>query len=124
MYNQNKISGLGGLLFQSSDPDRLARFYKNIFGLPLELKTHGGLYAHWECDFNHIHFAILKAREILDGSRVIPSFIVDDIEDFVREHALILEEEVLPLGEGSFVGCIKDPDGNRIHLWMNKNYSR
>ena len=122
MNTEDKTLGLGGLIFQSPNPDRLARFYKQTLGLPLELKTHGGLYEHWECDFNNIHFAILKAEEVFDGNLVVPSFIVQDIEKLVSENNLTLEDDILPLGGGSFVGRIKDPDGNRVHLWMNKSY--
>ena len=122
MNTQMKISGLGGIIFESPDPDRLARFYKDKLGLPLELRTHGGLYEHWECDFHNVHFAILKADEVFDGNLVIPSFIVEDIQKLVTEQDLNLEADILPLGEGSFIGRIKDPDGNRIHLWMNKHY--
>ena len=122
MESKTKTIGLGGLIFESPNPDRLASFYKETLGLPLKLRTHGGLYEHWECDYNNIHFAILKAGEVFDGNLIVPSFIVDDIEKLVSEHNLTLEDKILPLGEGSFVGRIKDPDGNRIHLWMNKSY--
>ncbi len=121
MESRTKTNGLGGLIFESPNPDRLASFYKETLGLPLELRTHGGLYEHWECDYNNIHFAILKASEVFDGNRIVPSFIVEDIEKLVSDHNLTLEEDILPLGRGSFVGRIKDPDGNRIHLWMNKS---
>lgn len=122
MENKIKTLGLGGLIFESSNPDRLAQFYKETLGLPLELRTHGGLYEHWECDYNNIHFAILKASEMFDGNLVVPSFIVEDIEKLISENSLVLEDEILALGGGSFVGRIKDPDGNRVHLWMNKIY--
>ncbi|MBS1571113.1 MAG: VOC family protein [Bacteroidetes bacterium] len=122
MENKIKVVGLGGLIFQSTNPDRLADFYKQKIGLPLELRTHGGLYEHWECDYHNIHFAILKTDENTEGNAIVASFIVDDIETLVGENNLTLESEILALGGGSFVGRIKDPDGNRIHLWMNKNY--
>lgn len=124
MENKIKSLGLGGLIFESPNPDRLASFYKQTFGLPLELRTHGGLNEHWECDYNNIHFAILKATEVFDGNLVVPSFIVMDIEELVNENNLNLEDGILPLGDGSFVGRIIDPDGNRIHLWMNKSYQK
>ena len=121
MENKKITLGLGGLIFESSNPDKLADFYKTTLGLPFELRTHGGLYEHWECDFNNIHFAILKAKEMFDGNLVIPSFIVEEIEKLVSENNLTLEDDILALGEGNFVGTIKDPDGNRINLWMSKN---
>ena len=58
---------------------------------------------------------------MFDGNLVIPSFFIEDIEKFVGEHNLTLEDEILPLGGESFVGRVKDPDGNMIHLWMNKS---
>jgi predicted enzyme related to lactoylglutathione lyase len=121
MENKIETLGLGGLIFESPNPDRLAQFYEEILGLNFKLRTHGGLYEHWEYDYNNIHFAILKASELFGGNLVIPSFIVEDIEKLISEKNLVLEDEILALGGGSFVGRIKDPDGNRVHLWINKN---
>ncbi len=101
--------GLGGLIFESPNPDKLASFYKELFGIPFELRSHGGLYEHWECDFYNVHFAILKANEMFDGNLVIPSFIVDDIEKLLANKNLELEGEILPLGDESFVARIIDP---------------
>jgi len=75
-----------------------------------------------KCDYNNIHFAILKAGEVFDGNLIVPSFIVEDIEKLDSEHHVTLEEDILALGDGSFVGRINDFDGNRIHFWMNKSY--
>ena len=116
-----KTLGLGGVIFRSSNPEKLANFYQQTFGLPFELNSHGGLAAHLECDYRFIHYAILKADKEADGNSVVPSFIVEDIEQFVKENELTLLNKILPLGNGSFVGQINDPDGHRVHLWMNKD---
>ncbi|WP_156307035.1 VOC family protein [Sphingobacterium endophyticum] len=121
MNIKNQTLGLGALIFQSNNPDRLAAFYKEVLGLPLELNSHGELYSHWECDFNNIHFAILKTNEILNGNGVIPSFVVKDILKLINDHNLSLNDEILHLGDGKYVGWLNDPDGNRIHLWMDKS---
>ena len=118
---QNTVKGLSGLIFSSPDPVVLAGFYKHVLGIPLELRSHGDFDAHWECDFDDVHFAVLKEGESTGQySPLVPSFHVNDIEDFVREHGLVLSYPVMDLGEGSFIGEVNDPDGNPIRLWMHK----
>jgi len=115
-----KVKGLTGLIMSSKDPEKLAQFYINIIGLPLKLNKHGNLPAHWECDFEGIHYAILKDINTDAGSsNFVPSFAVDNINEFVAQHDLAMLHPLMNLGGGSYVASISDVDGNVIRLWMN-----
>ena len=119
-----KTTGLGGVIFSSQDPDRLAKFYREVIGLPLELNSHGGLQEHWECDFQGIHFAVMAPwggegqRE--PSSAIIPSFVVADIQAFIDHHKLQTLHPIMKLDEGKYVVTIADVDGNAIRLWMDE----
>lgn len=117
-----QVKGLSGLIMASPNPEKLAAFYKEVIGLPLELNKHGNLPEHWECDFNNIHFAILRQRGNGNPSNsIVPSFAVEDISAFVTAHDLAMLHPMMDLGGGSYVASIEDLDGNTIRLWMNKS---
>lgn len=117
--NNRKVKGLSGLILASPDPDRLASFYKTVLGIPMTLSSHGGFDEHWECDFNRVHFAILeRGGSSGQTAPIVPSFFVDNIDAFIRDHQLSLSQPVLELGGGALVGEINDPDGNPVRLWM------
>ncbi len=123
--NKFKTSGLGGVLFSSKDPDRLAKFYKEVIGLPLELNSHGGFQSHWECDMGGIHFAVLppwgEEGQLRPSTAIIPSFVVADIQAFIDHHKLQALHPIIKLDEGRFVVTISDVDGNAVRLWMDEN---
>ena len=115
------VKGLTGIIMSSANPERLAKFYKEVLGIPLELNRHGNLPAHWECDYEGVHYAVLK-RKVNEQSNetIVPSFAVDDIAGFVAAHAIKLIHPIMDLGEGAYVASFKDPDGNTLRCWMNK----
>jgi predicted enzyme related to lactoylglutathione lyase len=116
------IKRMTGLIMSSDDPNKLATFYKNVLGLPLALNKHGHLPEHWECDFEGIHYAILKDKKNdVASSNFVPSFEVDNIGEFVKQHDLSMLHPLMDLGDGFYVGSITDTDGNVVRLWMNSN---
>jgi hypothetical protein len=42
----------------SKDCERLARFYRDVIGIPLEDEQHGETAQHYGCEFGDLHFAI------------------------------------------------------------------
>ena len=117
-----KVQRMTGLIMSSPRPEKLATFYRDIMGIPLELNSHGNLPEHWECDFEGMHYAVLKGKKNENvNNSYVPSFVVDDIEAFVLQNNLGMLHPLMDLGEGNFVGSIKDVDGNIIRLWMNIN---
>lgn len=116
---KQKIKRMTGLIMSSANPSRLATFYIDVLGIPLALNKHGDLPEHWECDFEGIHYAILKDRKNdVAASNFVPSFEVDNINEFVQQNDLAMLHPLMNLGDGSFVGSIADLDGNVIRLWM------
>ncbi|HWV74752.1 MAG TPA: VOC family protein, partial [Pseudosphingobacterium sp.] len=112
---------LTGAIMSSTDPEKLARFYNEVLGIPLKLNRHGNMPAHWECDYNGIHFAILKRKSSQQpNENIVLSFRVDDINEFVAAHNIELIHPIMDLGDGAFVVSFKDTDGNTLRLWMHK----
>lgn len=113
------------MIVSSADPDRTAAFYRDVIGIPFSRNRHGGLQEHWECDHNGIHFAILPPwGGGSDHARMIPSFEVEDIEGFLREHQLKPQHPIMRLDAGKYVVTITDVDGNVIRLWMDQGRNR
>ncbi|MDJ1469251.1 VOC family protein [Xanthocytophaga flava] len=116
------VKGLTGVIMSSAQPERLAKFYKDVLGIPLALNRHGNMPEHWECDYNGIHYAVLKGKENKQPNEtIVLSFVVNDIESFVTAHNIQLLHPIMDLGEGAYIASFKDPDGNILRFWMNKN---
>jgi len=119
--NQTSVKGLTGLILSSANPERLANFYHHVLGIPLALNKHGNLPEHWECDYQGVHYAVLKRSTAGSATdAIVPSFVVDDIESFVTAHGIELIHPIMDLGEGAYVASFKDPDGNTLRFWMHK----
>lgn len=115
-----KVKGLSGVIMSSANPERLAKFYNDIMGIPMVLNHHGASPDHWECDYHGIHFAILESKTVeIPNKNIVPSFYVDDINQFIAENKIKSEEEIMDLGNAFSIG-FNDPDGNTVRLWMHK----
>jgi predicted enzyme related to lactoylglutathione lyase len=114
------VTPLVGLITSSPHPGRLADFYRLHFGIPYQLNQHGTLPAHYECDQNGIHFAIIERSGPEHPGNIVPSFQVNDLTatlaEFEREGVRPLHA-VMELGGGSRVSTIPDPDGNHLRLF-------
>lgn len=85
----------------SPEPERLASFYREVLDIPLALNRHGNTPKHWECDFNGMHYAVLKQKVNAQANvNTVLSFRADDIEDFVRTHNLPLIPPIMDWGKG------------------------
>lgn len=117
-----KVKGLTGIIMSSPEPERLAKFYNDVLGIPLALNRHGNTPEHWECDYDGIHYALLK-RKVNEhpNENIVLSFAMDDIESFVTTHNVKMIHPIMDLGEGAYIASFKDPDGNILRFWMIKN---
>ena len=110
---------LAGVILFSSNPERLAEFYREVLGLPFEAQRHGRIQEHLECEFGNIHFAILTKRQVSYGDAIVLSFAVSDIQAFLeglRQRGIEPLHPILDIGEGKRLSSISDPDGNTIRL--------
>ena len=115
-----KVKGLSGMIMSSANPERLAKFYNDIMGIPLAINQHGQSPDHYECDYHGIHFAVLKLEKPqTPNNNVVPSFYIDDIDQFIAQNNIKLNDAVMDLGN-AFSAGFKDPDGNTVRIWMHK----
>jgi predicted enzyme related to lactoylglutathione lyase len=111
-------SSLSALTFQSTNPERLAAFYRDAVGLPLAPDQHGAIGTHYECDVQGIHFAVLKSSDRLGGP-VVPVFRIGDLEAAAARVAALgatALHEPMDLGDGMRVVTFRDPEGNGFRM--------
>lgn len=113
------MTRITGLVFTSTDPERLATFYREVLGIPFAVAQHGSLPAHIECEVDNFHFAILHKGVVNASGNITPSFFVPDLAGFLTqlsERGIKPLHPVINLGEGKSISTITDPDGNTIRL--------
>jgi predicted enzyme related to lactoylglutathione lyase len=106
------------LTMHSSDPARLAEFYRDAVGLPLSIHRHGTLGAHYEGGLGGVHFAVWQASQAVGGP-FVPVFRVASLDaELARLTGRGVEARHKPLdiGEGKRVVTLSDPDGNGFRL--------
>jgi predicted enzyme related to lactoylglutathione lyase len=102
----------------SDDPVRLAAFYRDVLGLPLEPHQHGTLGQHFEGGVAGVHFAVWKASARVGGP-FVPVFRVANLDaELARLGALGVKSlhRPLDLGEAKRVVTFEDPDSNGFRL--------
>jgi predicted enzyme related to lactoylglutathione lyase len=109
---------LSAVLLNSRDPVRLAGFYRDVIGLPLEDEQHGAGDLHYACELGDLHFAIHGTKDETGTGSVRVAFEVFDMDGFVakvRARGLSLLSEPKDLGF-MVLASMKDPDGNVVEL--------
>jgi catechol 2,3-dioxygenase-like lactoylglutathione lyase family enzyme len=111
---------LSGIILVSAGPDRLVRFYRDVLGLPLVEERHGDTDTHWACELGDVHFAIHTVADY-PGEPARPgavkiAFMVFDLDALVASQGLDLCYAPEPLGAGSRITAVRDPDGNLVEL--------
>ena len=116
------VNFFSAVLLISKDPERLARFYRDVVGIPLEEEKHGETEKHFGCELGDLHFAIhpienFKGTGHGTGS-VKLAFTVFDIHTFVermKSHDIQLAYPPKDTGF-SIMTALTDPDGNYIEF--------
>lgn len=118
-----RVTGIGGIFFKSSDPVALAEWYRVHLGLPVE--AWGGAALRWGTPGNPSGTTIWNAFPA-DTSHFEPSrsaFMVNfRVADVVALLAALRDEGCEVLGDveasdyGKF-GWVMDPEGNKVELW-------
>jgi predicted enzyme related to lactoylglutathione lyase len=113
---------ISAVLLTSREPERLARFYKDVLGVPLEDEQHGQTEKHFGCEMGDIHFAIHPVGNFGNDDPGVGAiklaFEVFDIHDFVKTiegrgaKLLYPPKEMGPM----LITALKDPDGNYIEF--------
>jgi catechol 2,3-dioxygenase-like lactoylglutathione lyase family enzyme len=114
-----RIGFLSAVLINSSQPERLASFYREILGLPLEDEHHGNTSPHYGCELGDVHFAIHPRPDAPSDGPIRLAFWVFDLVALVERlvpRGVELRYPVRQLGPNSLMTAIFDPDGNEIEL--------
>lgn len=116
------IEFLSSVLLVSKDPERLATFYREVIGLPLQDEQHGETEKHYGCELGDIHFAIHPVGNFQDKSTgtgaVKLAFTVFDVLAFaerVKAKGIPLVFEPKDAGF-AWMTALRDPDGNYIEF--------
>jgi catechol 2,3-dioxygenase-like lactoylglutathione lyase family enzyme len=120
-----RITGVGGIFLKSKDPKALARWYRDVLGVPLE--PWGGAMLRYDAP-GHPQVLVWNAfpstTDYLEPStrEFMIDFAVDDL-DAVLARLKAKGVTVLKRDDGGPTGrfaWILDPDGTKIELWEPK----
>ena len=116
-----KITGLGGVFFRSADPESLARWYSDHFGISIV-----GSGPPWMQESGPTVFSPFPADTDYFGRADQPftlNFRVDDIESAIanlKESGVRIDDERMDEQYGKFAWAY-DPEDNKIELWEPKD---
>ncbi|HEY3874426.1 MAG TPA: VOC family protein [Candidatus Kapabacteria bacterium] len=108
----------------SKGAERLARFYRDVIGIPLEEEQHDDTARDYGCELGDLHFAIHPTEDFASNDAnpgvgsVRLAFEIFDMDGFLehlRKHGVAPLYPPKPLGT-SRITALRDPDGNEIEF--------
>lgn len=120
-----RITGVGGIFLKSKDPKALARWYRDVLGVPLE--PWGGATLSYDAPGHPpvvVWNAFPSTTDYMSPStrEFMINFAVDDLDAYLtrlREKGVTVlkRDDAGPTGKFAW---ILDPDGTKIELWQPK----
>jgi predicted enzyme related to lactoylglutathione lyase len=116
------IEFLSGVLLVSEEPERLASFYRDVLGVPLEVEEHEDTLPHWGCTLGDVHFAIHPVKDFEDRrcgvGAVKLAFNIFDIQALVERLEKKGVELIYPVRDTGYflTTAVFDPDGNMVEF--------
>jgi catechol 2,3-dioxygenase-like lactoylglutathione lyase family enzyme len=116
---------LSGVILVSPNAERLARFYRDVLGMPLVEEQHDETKPHWGCELGDMHFAIHPTEDYPDDppasgpGPVKLAFMVFDLPrmlTWLEWCGVNLCYPPTALGAESQITAVRDPDGNLVEL--------
>lgn len=121
-----RVIGIGGIFFKAKNPKKLAAWYKEHLGLPID-DSYGGYTFDWKKDKQRpdkgysIWSPFKEDTEYLNPSKkdFMFNFIVDDLEALLKvlESEGIEQEGDMEASEFGKFAWIMDPEDNKVELW-------
>jgi predicted enzyme related to lactoylglutathione lyase len=121
-----KVTGIGGIFFEAADPDRLAGWYRDHLGIPVE-----GSHAEFRWrdkdrpeEAGRTVWSLFPEGTGYFGPSEVPFMInyrvadLDQMLDQLRSAGITIDK-VEDYDYGRFA-WITDPEGHRIELWQPK----
>jgi catechol 2,3-dioxygenase-like lactoylglutathione lyase family enzyme len=116
-----KVTGVGGVFFKSANQEALAKWYKDVLGMPME-EWHGMSF-EWGKDTpepgpGSTIFSVFPDKSTYYPGGFMINFRVQNLDGFIEKlkAAGARVEDVQKSEYGNF-GWVYDPDGNKIELW-------
>jgi uncharacterized glyoxalase superfamily protein PhnB len=116
------IDSVGAILLISSDAARLAGFYRDALGFPLDDEVHEGVPVHYGCDIGGVHFAIHPSEgwpgqpEPASQSPVLV-FTTSDVQSAYERLVASGVQATPPFDHGfAVLTAFEDLDGNNVQL--------
>lgn len=119
---RGRVTGVGGVFFKSRDPKALAKWYKDVLGLPME--DWGGASLKYDQPGHPpvLVFSPFPEKSTYfapSGREFMLNFAVDDLDAFLariaaKGVAVQKRDDADPNGRFAW---ILDPDGTKIELW-------
>ena len=119
---RESIEFLSAVLVISKDAEKLAAFYRDVIGLPLEDEQHGDTDKHYGCELGDLHFAIHPASNFAGTEPGLGSvklaFTVFDMTAFVERIQQAGVKLAYPPTDRGFaiMTALTDPDGNYVEF--------
>ncbi len=119
-FNGTKF--FSAVLITSRNAERLASFYKDVVGIPLEDEQHGDTAKHYGCEMGDLHFAIHPVENFGNDEPGVGSvklaFEIFDMDAFIQHLAAKGVSPLYPPKEMGpmLITALKDPDGNHVEF--------
>ena len=116
------VHSIGALLLISDDAERLAVFYRDAMGLPLEEERHDNVTLHYGCEIGGMHFAIHPSADwpgaaVPDAQSPVIVFYSDDITSAYEQLVAHDVPATPPFDHGfAVLTAFRDPDGNNVQV--------
>jgi predicted enzyme related to lactoylglutathione lyase len=110
------------VLITSRNAERLASFYKDVIGIPLEDEQHGDTAKHFGWEMGDLHFAIHPVENFGNEEPGVGSvklaFEIFDMDAFIKHLAAKGVSPLYPPKEMGpmLITALKDPDGNHVEF--------
>ena len=119
-----RVLGIGGVFFKSRDPKKLARWYRDNLGVPIdEDQSYGTFTAGTSGDIEQMVWSLFEEGSDYFGdgdARVMINYRVANLDAMLqqlRDAGARVDDKVEDYGYGRF-GWAWDPEGNRFELWQ------
>lgn len=119
-----RVKGIGGVFFRARDPKRLAAWYSEHLGVPVDEQQTYGMFRSEGADEYTVWSAFPQETEYFgagSGSWMV-NYRVDDLDAMLaqlRDAGVDVDERIEDYDYGRF-GWARDPEGNRFELWQPK----
>ena len=116
-----RVVGVGGIFFKANDPQKLAAWYRDVLGVPLDPQGHAMFTTEGDPGPGLVWSPFAKDTTYFEPSRApfMINFRVRDLGAMLaqlRAAGATVDEKVQEEPYGKF-GWAMDPEGNRIELW-------